>query len=62
LRPGDLVKKIGDKPVQNTGELFAAVAALQPGSEVAIGVQRREQALLLRVQVAERRKAALQAR
>jgi serine protease DegQ len=32
VRPGDVVVKVGDKAVPNTGDLFAAVAALAPDS------------------------------
>jgi Do/DeqQ family serine protease len=57
LRPGDVVIKVGDKAVQNTGELFTAVAALQPGSTARIGVQRGGQAVEVQVHVAERPKS-----
>jgi|CXWL01.1.fsa_nt_gi Do/DeqQ family serine protease len=57
LRPGDVVVRVGGKPVASTGELFAAVAALQPASVALIGVQRGAQALEVKVQVAERPKA-----
>jgi serine protease DegQ len=60
LRPGDVVLKVGERSVQNTGELFAAVAALQPDSTAVIAVQRGAQALELKVQVAERRRAQAQ--
>jgi S1-C subfamily serine protease len=57
LRPGDVVLKVGERPVQNTSELFAAVAALQPDSTAAISVQRGARALVVKVRVAERQKA-----
>ena len=57
LRPGDVVVNIAGKPVQNTGALFAAVAAQAPDSTVVIGVQRGAQALDVKVQLAERPKA-----
>jgi Do/DeqQ family serine protease len=62
LRPGDVVVKVGDKPVQNTGELLAAVAALPPDTPAVIGVQRGNQALQIKVQVGERPKATTQGR
>ncbi len=62
LRPGDVVVKVGDKPVQNTGDLFAAVAALPPDTAAVIGVQRGNQALQVKVQVGERPKATTQGR
>ena len=54
MRPGDVVVAIAGKPVQSTGALFAAVAALAPDSKVSIDVQRGAQALELKVQLAER--------
>ena len=62
LRPGDVVVKVGERPVQNTGDLFAAVAALAPDSTAVIGVQRGSQALQVKVQVGERPKATTQGR
>ena len=62
IRPGDVVLRVGDKAVANTAELLLAVAALKPGSEVAVNVQRGEQAVNVNVTVAQRpppqRKAA----
>jgi Do/DeqQ family serine protease len=57
VRPGDVVLKVADKPVRNTGELLAAVAALTPDSQAKLGVQRGAQALELALQVGERPKA-----
>jgi serine protease DegQ len=57
MRPGDVVTKIGDKTVHNTGELLSAVAALPPNSAARLGVQRGAQALDVQVQVGERKKA-----
>ena len=54
IRPGDVVLRVGDKPVANTAELLLAVAALKPGSEVAVNVQRGEQAVAVNVTVAQR--------
>ena len=54
VRPGDVVVRVGDSPVTNTGELLAAVAALPPDSKALLGVQRGAQALKLEVQVADR--------
>jgi Do/DeqQ family serine protease len=58
VRPGDVVVKVGDRPVRNTSELFAAVAALPPDAPALLGVQRGAQALDVKVQVGERPKAA----
>jgi S1-C subfamily serine protease len=57
VRPGDVVLKVGDKPVRNTIELLAAVAALPPQSDAKLGLQRGAQALDVKVQVAERSSA-----
>ncbi|MDP3226147.1 MAG: PDZ domain-containing protein, partial [Rubrivivax sp.] len=54
LRPGDVVVKVGDRTVQNTGELFAAVAALQPDSSAIIVAQRGAEQVQVKVQVGER--------
>ena len=54
LKPGDVVVKVGGKPVLNTGELFSAVAALAPDSTAVIGVLRGAQALDLKITVGQR--------
>ena len=54
VQPGDVLVKVGDKPVQATGDLFAAVAALQPGSSVPLTVQRGAKPVEVKVIVGER--------
>jgi serine protease DegQ len=54
IKPGDVVTKIGGKSVANTAELLNVVAALPPGSEAPIGVQRGDKALDVTVKVAQR--------
>jgi serine protease DegQ len=54
LKPGDVVTAVGERPVANTTQLLNAVAALKPGSEAAIGVQRGGQALQLKLTVGQR--------
>jgi len=54
LKPGDVVTAVGERPVANTTQLLNAVAALKPGSEAALGVQRGEQALHVKVTVGQR--------
>jgi Do/DeqQ family serine protease len=54
LRPGDVVVKVGGRAVANSGDLFAAVALLKPGSNAVVAVQRGAQALELKLLVAER--------
>ena len=54
MRPGDVVTQVAGKPVRNTVELLAAVAALPPREPAVIGVQRGGEALELTVRVAPR--------
>ena len=54
LRPGDVVLKVGDKPVLSTSDLFSAVAALQPESTAVIAVQRGAEQVRVKVAVGER--------
>jgi len=54
MRPGDVVLTIGPRSVSNTTQLLNAVASLKPGSETAIGVQRGDQSLQLKVTVVQR--------
>jgi Do/DeqQ family serine protease len=54
VRPGDVVVRVGDTPVNNTAELLAAVAALSPQSRSTLGLQRGAQVLDVPVVVAER--------
>jgi serine protease DegQ len=61
LKPGDVVTAVGERPVANTTQLLNAVAALKPGSEAAIGVQRGGQALQLKLTVGQRPPAARRA-
>jgi Do/DeqQ family serine protease len=62
VKPGDVVVRIGDTPVTSIAELMNAVAALPPGSQAAIGVQRAAQAVSLNVKVAQRPARAQAAR
>ncbi len=54
MQPGDVVTKIGDTVVANTAELLNAVAALPPGSNAAIAVQRGDKVVDVKVKVAQR--------
>ena len=54
VRPGDVVVSIGERQVANTTQLLNAVAALKPGRETTIGVQRGQQAVQLKVTVGQR--------
>jgi serine protease DegQ len=57
LRPGDVVVKVADTPVNNTVQLLAAVAALKPQTPAMIGIQRGDKAMDLKVVVAQRPKS-----
>ena len=54
LKPGDVVVSVAGRPVLNTAQLLNAVAALEPGSQAVLGVQRGPQALEVALQVAQR--------
>jgi serine protease DegQ len=54
LKPGDVVTAVGDRQVANTVQLLNAVAALKPGSEATLGVQRGTQALQVKLTVGQR--------
>ena len=54
LRPGDVVTKIAGTPVTNTPQLLNAVAALKPREQATIRVQRGDNALDVKVTVAQR--------
>ena len=54
LKPGDVVTAVGERPVSNTVQLLNAVAALKPGSEATLGVQRGAQALHVKLTVGQR--------
>ena len=56
LRPGDVVVTIAGAPVANPSQMLNAVAALRPQQVAAIGVQRGEQALELKVTIGQRPK------
>jgi serine protease DegQ len=54
LKPGDVVTAVGERPVANTVQLLNAVAALKPGSEATLGVQRGPDVLQLKITVGRR--------
>ena len=54
IRPGDVVVRIGDTSVANTAELLNVVAALPPGSNADISVQRGDKVVPVTVKVAQR--------
>ena len=60
VRPGDVVVAIAGKPIANTSQLLNAVAGLKPQTTAAIGVQRGDHQLDLKVTVAQRPPARAQ--
>ncbi len=54
MRPGDVVTAVAGRPVANTAELLNRVAALKPGSEAAIDVQRGSQTVQVTLTVGQR--------
>jgi len=59
VQPGDVVVRIGSERVANTAELLARVAALAPGAQAALALQRGDKAIELTVKVAQRPAARL---
>jgi serine protease DegQ len=49
IKPGDVILKVGDKPVNNVSELLSGVAALKPGTPAPFNLLRRESKLDLNV-------------
>ena len=45
IQPGDVIVKIGDKPVANVTQLLAQVAALKPGSATNFSIERKSKGL-----------------
>lgn len=54
IQPGDVVTRVGGRDIVDARELVDAVAAVKPGDEVTLGVQRRTQALDFTLRVAQR--------
>jgi Do/DeqQ family serine protease len=54
LKPGDVVTRVGEKPVASVAQLLNAVADLPPGTPVSLGVQRSSQSLNVDIDVAQR--------
>ncbi|RZL08493.1 MAG: PDZ domain-containing protein, partial [Rubrivivax sp.] len=55
-RPGDVVVKVAGARVINTSQLLNAVAALKPGLQAQVEVQRSDKILTLDVMVVQRPK------
>jgi serine protease DegQ len=49
MRPGDVILRIGDKPIADVVQLLGAVASLKPGTAAVFGISRKGQAQELNV-------------
>jgi len=58
IRPGDIISRVGDRPVGDVAGLLAAVAALKPGVAAPLEVHRRDGAVSLTVIPARRPSAS----
>jgi serine protease DegQ len=56
MKPGDVVVAVGDQPVASVPALLNAVAALKPGSQATLAVQRGTQALKLTLTITQRQR------
>jgi serine protease DegQ len=54
IKPGDVVTRIGRQAVSNTSEMLNAVAALPPGTDAVVAVQRGDKSIDVTVKVAQR--------
>jgi len=54
IKPGDVVTRVGRLPVSNTTELLNAVAALPPGTDAVVAVQRGDKSIDVTVKIAQR--------
>ena len=52
--PGDVLRRIGPTLVRDSRDAIDAISALEPGSDVILGVQRGRMALELRTRVSTR--------
>ncbi|KQW42957.1 MULTISPECIES: S1C family serine protease [unclassified Roseateles] len=56
IRPGDVLTRIGERTVATPAELLASVAALKPGAQVDVGVQRAGKPMTFQLAVTQRPK------
>ena len=54
VRRGDIIVRLGDKPIENAGDLFGALRDYQPGDTVELTVVRDDEELTLDVTLGER--------
>ncbi len=56
MKAGDIVVKVGEKPIKNSGELLRAIADHKPGTTVKVDVIRNGKATTLNVTLGDRNK------
>jgi serine protease DegQ len=54
VKPGDVLKEVNDKPLEDVRSLLNAVAALTPGDSAKLLVDRKGQSIVLSVQIGKR--------
>lgn len=60
MKPGDVVVRIAGQPIRNTAQLLNVVAALKPQTDAVVGVLRGQQAVDLKVHIAQRPRQQVQ--
>jgi serine protease Do len=59
IRPGDIISKVGGRPVETPSSLSRAVAGLSPGTKIEVEVIRNGERRLLAVDLGERKEDAI---
>ena len=54
LKPGDILKEVNDQPVKDVRNLLNTVAALVPGSNAKVVVDRKGQSVILSIAIGKR--------
>ncbi len=54
VKPGDILKEVNDKPIEDVRRLLNVVASLTPGSNAKLLVDRKGQSIVLAVQIGKR--------
>ena len=60
MKSGDVVVKIGDRSIEDQGDMLQTVAGMAPGKKVAVTVVRQGKEKTLDVELAERPKQSKQ--
>jgi serine protease DegQ len=54
VKPGDILREVNDEPIKDVRSLLNAVAALTPGSNSKVLVDRKGQSVILSIAVGKR--------